>query len=66
MLHLQQVQRHFGVGFNLRHISVIRGTAVIEGTYKAIDLMSKKNGGNGGTIVNVASAAGIPSLRRRV
>jgi len=35
-------------------------TAVIEGTYNGIDLMSKKNkDGRGGVIVNVASAAGL-------
>ena len=38
-------------------------TAVIEGTYHAIELMSKKNGGNGGLVVNVASAAGLNLLK---
>lgn len=37
-------------------------TAVIEGTYKGIELMSKSSGGNGGLIVNVASAAGFQMM----
>ncbi|XP_066920000.1 15-hydroxyprostaglandin dehydrogenase [NAD(+)]-like [Clytia hemisphaerica] len=38
-------------------------TAVIQGTFKAIDLMSKKNNGDGGLVVNIASAAGIAIMR---
>lgn len=34
-------------------------TAVIEGTYKGIELMSTRKGGDGGVIVNVGSAAGL-------
>lgn len=30
----------------------------MEGTFKAIELMSKQNGGNGGLVVNIGSAAG--------
>jgi len=37
-------------------------TAVIEGTFKGIDLMSTQNGGNGGVIINVASAAGLEPM----
>jgi len=34
-------------------------TAVVEGTYHGIELMSRQNGGDGGVVVNVGSAAGI-------
>lgn len=34
-------------------------TAVIRGTYLAINMMSKANGGNGGVVVNTGSMAGI-------
>jgi len=34
-------------------------TAVIMGTIKAIDKMNKQKGGNGGLVVNLASAAGV-------
>ena len=38
-------------------------TAVMEGTFKGIELMSKQNGGGGGVIVNVASAAGLDLMK---
>ena len=38
-------------------------TALIEGTYKGIDLMSVKNGGNGGVIVNISSGSGYNILK---
>ena len=34
-------------------------TAVIEGTYHGIEMMSRQKGGEGGVVVNVGSAAGI-------
>jgi len=34
-------------------------TAVVQGTYFGIDAMSTRNGGDGGVVVNVASAAGL-------
>ena len=34
-------------------------TACVEGTYKAIELMSVQNGGGGGVVVNTGSLAGI-------
>ena len=38
-------------------------TAVMEGTFKGIELMGKQNGGHGGVIVNVASAAGLDLMK---
>jgi len=38
-------------------------TAVIEGTFRAIEPMSKQTVGGGGVVVNVASAAGIDLLK---
>ena len=38
-------------------------TAVIESTFKGIDLMSMKNGGNGGVVVNISSGSGYNVLR---
>jgi len=34
-------------------------TAVVDGTYLGLELMSKKNGGRGGVITNISSAAGL-------
>ena len=36
--------------------------AVIEGTYLAFEYMSTKNGGKGGTVINVSSMGGQSSL----
>ena len=48
------------VFFLICSISVfIFQTATIEGTFKGIDLMSKKKGSEGGVVINIASAAGI-------
>jgi len=64
---LDIVCNNAGVGAsNYKHARVgvdINLTAVIEGTFKGIELMSKKNGSDGGVIVNVASAAGLELLR---
>lgn len=46
-----------------RKIIDVNLTAVMEGTFKAVELMSKKHGGNGGLVVNVASAAGIDIMK---
>lgn len=37
-------------------------TAVVEGTYLGLNMMSKLNGHNGGVVINVASAAGLRLL----
>ena len=42
-----------------RHVVDVNLKAVIQGTYKGIELMSKRQGGDGGVIVNIGSAAGI-------
>lgn len=34
-------------------------TAVITSTLKAIDIMRKDKGGNGGTVINISSIAGL-------
>lgn len=47
-----------------RKIIDINLTAQIQGTYKGIELMSKKNGGDGGVVINLASAAGVTIMRK--
>lgn len=46
-----------------RKIMAVNLMAVIEGTYKGIEMMSIKNGGNGGLVINIASAAGLDIMK---
>ena len=38
---------------------MVNASGVLTGTYLAVEKMSKKNGGSGGRIINIASVAGV-------
>lgn len=44
--------------FTTSQCHVLSQNAVIEGTYLAMEYMSTRNGGKGGTVINVASMGG--------